>query len=197
MQRSEAAKLVAMISAAWRDAAISDATAEIYETMLADLSFETAQQAVARLIATNKWLPTIAEIRATAADIEHGPARKGGEAYGDVLAEIRRTGAYGVPTFKDPVVAECVRLMTWRGLCLGDNEAADRARFIELYDGLQTRVRADVVAGRALPAPVQGLGLPSRIGFIPRALPEPSRHSRINAAELDRAVDAMREGRKG
>ena len=90
---------------------------------------------------------------------------------GDVLAEIRRTGVYGVPSFADPLVTECVRIMTWRGLCLGENEAADRARFIELYDGLATRWRVDAVAGRALPAPVGGLALPSPVGRLLDALP--------------------------
>jgi hypothetical protein len=182
MQRSETLKLVALLAAAWRDAAISDETAGVYSSMLADLDFDVAQQAVHRLINTSKWLPTVAEIRATAADIEHGPVRAGGEAYGDVLAEIRRTGHYGVPRFQDPLVAEAVGIMGWRGLCLGDNEAADRARFIEVYDRLASRGRADVVAGRALPAPRKGLALPV---YAPRTLPEPKRATSVTRAELD------------
>jgi hypothetical protein len=195
MQLSESLKLVALLAAGWRDAPISDETAAVYSSMLADLDFPVVQEAVHRLLKTKTFLPAIAEIRAAAADIQHGPARKGGEAYGDVLAEIRRTGHIGVPSFADPLVAECVRLMTWRGLCLGDNEAADRARFIDLYDGLQTRARLDVVAGRALPAPVQGLGLPSRVGFVPRALPEPRQAKPVTPAELDKAVSEMTAGR--
>jgi hypothetical protein len=167
----EAAKLVAMLAAAYRDTKISAETSRVYETMLADLELETAKAAVARLIATSKWLPTIAEIRSTAADVERGPVRTGGEAWGDVLAEIRRTGYIGAPSFRDPVVTDCVHMMTWRGLCLGENEAADRARFIELYENLAQRRRDDVVAGRELPTPRGGLGLPSPVGNLMRALP--------------------------
>ncbi len=171
MKAIDAAKLVATLAAAYRDSKISPETSQVYESLLADLDLDVAKEAVLRLIATSKWLPTIAEIRSTAADIERGPVRRGVEAYGDVLAEIRRTGVYGVPSFRDPLVAECVRIMVWRGLCLGENEAADRARFIELYDGLSVRARTDAVAGRALPAPVGGLALPSPVGRLLDALP--------------------------
>jgi hypothetical protein len=166
-----------MLAAAYRDAPISDDTAGVYETMLLDLPFAACQQAVARLICTSKWLPTVAEIRAAATDVERGPVRSGGEAYGDVLAEIRRTGSYGLPSFVDPLVAECVRLMGWRGLCLGTNEAADRARFVELYDALARRGRADEVVGHALPRSPSGLGLPSPVGKLLAALPPAPRRA--------------------
>lgn len=179
MQAVDVTRLVAMLAAAYRDTKLTRETCEVYETMLLDLDFEVAKQAIARLIATAKWFPTIAEIRTAATDIQRGPVRKGGEAFGDVLAEVRRTGAYGAPSFEDPVVTECVRLVGWLTLCRGDNEAADRARFIDLYDGLAARGRTDAVAGRALPAPVSGLGLPSPVGRLMNALPAAPRGSRV------------------
>jgi hypothetical protein len=193
MQRSECSKLVALLAAAYRDAAISDTTADVYETLLADLSYQSGQAAIHRLICTSKWLPTVAEIRQTAADIERGPVRRGAEAYADVIAEIRRTGQYGVPRFTDPIVTECVTLMTWRGLCLGDNEAADRARFIELYDSLAARQRVDIVAGRQLPSGPRGLALPP---VAARQLASPVRVSMrdINQRPVELAQH-LREGR--
>lgn len=187
MKAIDAAKLVATLAAAYRDSKISPETSRVYESLLADLDLEVAKEAVLRLIATSKWLPTIAEIRSTAVDIERGPVRSGGEAYGDVLAEIRRTGHYGVPRFNDPLVARCVEMMTWRGLCLGDNEASDRARFIELYENLASRARTDIVAGRALPSPPAGLALASRIGWL-RELPAPRSVDTVTRAELEQAA---------
>jgi hypothetical protein len=193
MKAIEAAKLVAMLSAAYRDAKLNAEASQVYEAMLADLDFGLAQQSVARLICTSKWLPTVAEIRQTAADIERGPVRRGAEAYADVIAEIRRTGQYGTPRFTDPVVTECVTLMTWRGLCLGDNEAADRARFIELYDSLAARQRVDIVAGRQLPSGPRGLALPP---VAARQLASPVRVSMrdINQRPVELAQH-LREGR--
>jgi hypothetical protein len=134
---------------------VSEATAEVYVTMLADLDFDAAKEACARLMATSTFLPSIAEIRETVVNVQHGPQRTGEEAWKDVCAEIRAVGAYEAPRFNDPVVAECVRSLGWRTLCLGPNDAADRARFIALYDELTTRARKDTIAGRALP-PAQG-----------------------------------------
>ena len=188
MQRSEAAKLVAMLSAAYRDAAISEATAEVYEAMLADLDFEAAKQATQRLICSSKWLPTVAEIRTAAAEVQLGPVRAGGEAWGDVVAAVRKVGSYRpAPTFEDPLVNECVKLMTWRGLCLGDNEAADRAKFVQLYDSLAARQRTNVVAG-ALPAAPSGFALPAAPAL---ALPSPTKGPRLNADELEKALATL------
>ncbi len=156
MTKSEARQLVAVLFAAYQQANIREKTLEVYETMLADLEFHPTQQAIMRLVATSKWLPTIAEIRAMSVDLKFGPQRSGLEAWGDVVAAIRAVGSYGCPKFEDPCVAECVRIMDWRTLCLSENDTADRARFVELYDNLQTRERRDHVAGRQLP-PAQGM----------------------------------------
>ncbi len=153
MTRVEALKLVAMLVAAYPAAQVSEHTAELYAGMLLDLEFAAAQQAIARLIATEKFLPTVAEIRAMTLDVQRGPRRSALEAWGDVCEQARRKGALERPAFQDPITAECVRLMGWQYICRSSSDAADRARFAELYDTLQDRARADAVAGRALPAP--------------------------------------------
>jgi hypothetical protein len=152
---AEAAKAVLVLQSAYPGARMTEMTAELYEHLLADLDAEVAQRAIARLVCISKFLPTIAEIRDAAADVALGAARSGLEAWGDVLMAIRRTGSYGVPTFTDPLVAECVRILGWRTLCLGDSpEAVDRARFAELYVDLQRRRRQNDVSepGRLLPS---------------------------------------------
>lgn len=173
MTKADAAELVAILADAFPSARVTERTCQVYEAMLVDLDQSTAQRAVARLVATSKFLPTIAEIRAAVVDGQHGPRRLGAEAYGDVLAEIRRVGTYDLPTFSDPLVAECVRQMGWEALCRGTNDAADRARFVELYDGLSVRARADEVAGAslALPPPRATAAL---LGSVGRALPAPA-----------------------
>jgi hypothetical protein len=184
----EAAKLVAMLSAAYRDAPISEQTSEVYEAMLADLDFAAGQQAVQRLICSSKWLPTVAEIRAAAADVKHGPVRAGGEAWGDLVEAIRRVGSYRpAPTFADPLVTECVKAMGWRELCLGSNDAADRAKFVALYDSLAGRERAGIVAG-ALPEAPRGFALPP---VATLALPSPTGGRRMGPQELEAALSRL------
>jgi hypothetical protein len=163
MTPPEAAKLVATLSAAYPRAAVTVETSRVYERMLADLDFDVATKAVARVIATSRFLPTIAEIRIAAAEVEHGPVRVGGEAWGDVGFAIRRFGARETPRLLDPVAAQCVRLLGWHSICSPDNESAIRAHFIRLYDQLAAQNREQQVAGLALPPSKAPERLPERV----------------------------------
>lgn len=154
MTPAECATVVAALSAGFPNAAWPAATVAIYEAMLADLEVDVARNAIARLIRTSKFRPTIAEILEAAADFSIGPCRNGAEAWADVMLAIRRVGQYGVPEFDDPIVGDVVRIMTWRNLCIGETpEGVDRATFVKLYDERQRRQRQQDVAepGRLLP----------------------------------------------
>jgi hypothetical protein len=147
----EAAKLVAAMIAAFPQARVTPGTSPVYERMLADLDYVAAQAAVERLIATSRFMPTVAELRSTVLDLTHGERRPGGEAWGDVLKAIGRVGKYRTPTFADQSVARAVTALGWENICDSDNQVADRARFIELYDQLATSERKERSAGH-LPA---------------------------------------------
>lgn len=178
MTRAEITELLAIIAAAWPGGHFAGRTVDVYRNMLADLDYPAAQAAVSRLITTSRFLPTVAEIRSAAVDVTQGPRRLGGEAWGDVVAEIRRVGYVGEPRFDDPCVTECVKALGWRHLCIGEApEASDRARFSELYDRLQERRRLDAVAGHALP-PARGHA----------ALPAKRQENREALAQLTGAV---------
>ena len=144
-----------MLQAAYPAARWSEPTIDLYELMLAELDYELARGAIVRIIKSSKFLPTVAEILDAVADIGIGPMRSPVDAWGDVGMAIRRVGYIGVPKFGDPLVAECVRAMGWRSLCIGDSpEASDRARFCELYQDKQRKQRVLDVSepGRLLPA---------------------------------------------
>lgn len=146
MKKSEAAKLVAVLSAVYPRSQMNLETMRVYETMMEDLDFEVAQRAITKIIATSKWLPAVSEIRSAYADLRVGQVRAGGEAWGDVQMAVRLFGRYATPKFTDHVVAECVTQMGWRSICDSTNDIADRARFIELYNELAMRDRTNQVA---------------------------------------------------
>ncbi len=155
MKASEAAELVAVLMAAFPSARPTARTSEVYERMLMDLDGKTANAAVERLLATSRFMPTVAEIRDACIDLSHGDRRAGGEAWGECLKAIGRFGVYRSPgkdfSFQDPLVARCVAALGWEPLCNSENQAADRARFIELYDQLAVGHRKNQNAGE-LPA---------------------------------------------
>lgn len=160
MSPSQAAELVAILSAAFPNEKWTEQTCEVYEQMLLDLDVQLAMRAVQVLVCTSRFVPTIAEIRAAAADVAVGERRTGVDAWGDVVAAIRRVGSYGVPEFSDPLTARAVRALGWRNLCLGDSsEASDRARFCEVYEGFsQSERRLDVTESGRLGAPALNAG---------------------------------------
>jgi len=155
MTEGQVAKLVAVLIAAFPSAKISTETSAVYERMLGDLDYPAANAAIERLLATSKWLPTVAEIREAALTLYAGEIGAGGEAWGEVVAAIGRYGRNRTPgvdfQFADPVTAECVASLKWRELCDSDNQVADRARFVELYDQLAARHRRSLLS-ESLPA---------------------------------------------
>ncbi len=145
MTKAEVAKLVAVMVAAFPNAKVTADTSSVYERMLADLDYPVANAAVERLLATCKFMPTVAEIREAGLTLHSGEIAAGGEAWGSVLDAIGAQGVYRLPGtdfgFRDPVTARCVSALGWEELCNSENQTADRARFIELYDKLAATER--------------------------------------------------------
>jgi len=164
---AEAARLTASVLAAY-PAAASKLTASavaampgVWHTLLSDLTSEQANRALARHVAVSQWMPSVADLRRAALELEVGHRNAGGEAWGLVLRAIGRWGMNRAPgvdfVFEDPVAARCVDALGWRELCLSENQVADRARFVELYDQLaiNARVEAQVAGLPGLSAPPQ------------------------------------------
>lgn len=155
MTKAEVTKLVAVMCAAFPAAKVTADTCAIYERMLADLDYPVANAAVEQLLAIQRFMPTVAEIRARCFALSLGEVKAGGEAWGVVVKAIGRYGRNRTPgvdfQFPDPVVGECVRALGWGALCDSEMQSADRARFIELYDTLAQRAR-NTQLGEGLPA---------------------------------------------
>lgn len=171
MKKSEAAEIVHMLMKAYPASKADDGTSRIYETMLVDLDANRAMAAIKRLLSTCKFLPTIAEIREAAAAQTAGPRKTGNEAYEELNRAVLKHGHTPVVKVTDdgkvltqkpwppiaPDIAVAMRRTwgTWADCCSAtrDQSVSDRARFIEAYDGMSERDRADLVSGVPLPAP--------------------------------------------
>lgn len=90
MRASEAAELVLMMMAAYPNAKTTDSTSQVYEVMLADLDVRTAREAVKRLIATSKFMPSVAEIREECAAIDRAKAAAAARERSQRLFQRRR-----------------------------------------------------------------------------------------------------------
>jgi hypothetical protein len=73
MTELQAQKLLYILENAYSRAEFRPGTAKIYAQMLSDLPYRVAEEAVRRLIATSKWLPTVAEIRQMCVEVVDSP----------------------------------------------------------------------------------------------------------------------------
>jgi hypothetical protein len=137
-------KILRQLFSAYANAQVTVETIAVYDRLLADIPPADLQTVVDQAIAECKFLPTVAELR----ERYHALTRTLGrltatDAWGQVKAEIRRIGSWGVPTFDDPVIAKVVRNMGWNELCMSESpEGVDRAQFERAYNEIVNRGEA-------------------------------------------------------
>lgn len=120
-------------------------TLTIYERLLQDIPGEALEAAALQLIAECKFFPTVAELRAKALSLLGPRSPSPMEAWGEVKMAFSRYGRYQAPKFENPITAKVVQSMGWLSLCDSENEASDRARFIQAYEVLCQRERKDAL----------------------------------------------------
>jgi hypothetical protein len=67
------------------------------------------------------------------------------DAWGEVIAQIRSVGSWGQPVFKNKVIEQAVNLMGWKELCMSENQIADRAHFLKIFETLMTRENKETI----------------------------------------------------
>lgn len=115
---------------------------ELWYFQLKDLDYKVAEAAVNKWAATNKWSPTIADLRETALTITLGELPEWGEAWQEVTLAIRRYGSYRAgDALKSlsPLTKKVVERLGYLQLCASENIAADRANFRMIFEQLAAR----------------------------------------------------------
>lgn len=161
MTEIEAAKLIKVLQEAYPRAEFTEGRIEVYTLMLSDLPYEAAQKAVLKLIATSPFLPTIAEIRKTAAEYMYERLPDVDDAYAEAreFAKHRYNPNDG-PLSAAQLQAAGLRPLTARALAsvgvdvmaLTDEPSVVAAQFKAAYQRLVESVKEQrVVPPAALP----------------------------------------------
>lgn len=128
---------------------------ELWWRQLQDIPYDAAEAILNRWVATNKWSPSIADIREGIAEIQRGgPVPDWGDAWEQAMWAIRRFGSYEEAAALEslpPLTRETVKRMGYRSLCLSENQIADRANFRQVYEILEKRE----VENSKVPLPVR------------------------------------------
>lgn len=116
-------------------------TLGVYALALSDLEYEVLTRAILWCVTHCRFFPTVAEIREAVGDSSENRAPSVDEAWGEILCQVRKVGSYGVPTFSHPAIAQAVRAIDWREICLSDEIGVVRGHFIKLYQAYEKRAR--------------------------------------------------------
>ena len=150
----------------------NQAAMELWYRQLQDIPYNIAEAALNQWVATNKWSPSIAEIRETAGVIKNGEIPDWGEGWAQVQLAIRRYGMYQVPEAMeslDPITRQCVERIGFRNICISENISQDRANFRMLYEQIAERQKKQEQLPPQLKQLIlevqQNLSLENRNGF--------------------------------
>lgn len=124
----------------------NDRAMELWFRQLQDIPYPIAEAALNKWVATQKWSPSIAEIRETAAEISSGQLMDWGEAWERAIGAVRRYGYYRQSealASLDDLTRRTVQRLGYTELCMSENTTADRANFRMIYEQLMNRKKAD------------------------------------------------------
>lgn len=114
---------------------------KIWFRMLQDLPYELANLSVQKYMLTNKFPPTIADIREVSANAMTNVS-DWSEAWGKVVKCFGLFGADGikeVEQYLDPVTFEAVKRMGWKDMCMSDAPDVLRAQFRQIYQQVSVK----------------------------------------------------------
>lgn len=138
MNKQDILKAVAPLQLAY-NASLDDNRLRLYVEMLSDIPPSILEASVKKLIMTNKFLPSIAEIREVAYGIKgiiSGTAAPDeSEAWGEVVKAIQSVGYYGKPKFSHEAITVAVNNIGWQDICMTTNEGMNilRSQFRRAY----------------------------------------------------------------
>lgn len=117
---------------------------EIWFSLLKDIPYEIANMALQKYMLTNKFPPTIAEIRELATSISAGEKELWADGWEKALTAIRSYGTYREQEALeslDELTRKTVECLGYYGLCTSENLTADRANFRMIFEKLADRKR--------------------------------------------------------
>lgn len=119
---------------------------ELWYKQLQDIPYNVAEVTLNKWVATNKWSPSIADIREAATDLTQGGAKEWGDAWQDVLRAIRIYGTWRESEALeslDDVTRQTVKQLGFKNLCMSEEIQVDRANFRMIYENQLQRQRQD------------------------------------------------------
>ena len=148
MEKNEFAMLAAAIRTYYPKENIlpNQQAMELWYRELKDIPFPVAEAALRKWVATNKWSPSIAEIREMTVNVTQGDELTWGEAWEKALHAVRRYGMYRqkeAMASLDPMTRRCVENVGFREMCMSENISVERGHFRMVFETLSQRRKTE------------------------------------------------------
>lgn len=168
MKPEEASSIVSALVDAFPHVQVRSGTVAAYAGALSDLPAAGVTAACARIIATSRFFPSIAEIRDSVFEATYGfPSSE--VALQELRANIKSAGQYsGLCRWSHPALEEAASSVGWWSLSNGENPSAVHSQFLKAYEGVK-RAAVTQASLRSAKIPLSTAELP--FSFTGKALP--------------------------
>jgi hypothetical protein len=145
--REDTAKLLAMLVSAYPHVKVTREMAEMYHDIVGDLEARDCYAVVRELVRTEEFFPSAAKVRRTTMRRLGRLAPAVEEAFAEVMAAASGRGLMDMPDWGHPVVADAVKAMGWRAICMSENQGVLRAQFNQVYANIARNHDTQVLTG--------------------------------------------------
>lgn len=132
---------------------------ELWLDLLQDIPYQVAMVALKKWAATEKWAPSIAEVRATALEITQGKQPDWSDSWRTMEKAIRRWG-YMRPeqalADMDPVTREVVNRLGYEAICQSEDAEVVRGQFRRVHEAVVSRMQEEQQIPATLRALISG-----------------------------------------
>ena len=124
----------------------SEQAIELWYQQLKDLDYKMTSIALSKWVGTNKWPPTVADMREMCASLVSGDAPLWSDGWQEVLSAIRNYGYMRegeALAGMTEITRETVKRLSWQALCMSEEISVERANFRKVYEQLLERKKND------------------------------------------------------
>ncbi len=114
--------------------------------LMGDLPYEVCNVAIQKYMLTNKFPPTVAEIREMCAGVVNGDPLTWGESWERALNAVRKYGSYNKQAALDsldPLTRKCVESIGYMQLCMSENIMVERAHYQKVFEVYSKREQTE------------------------------------------------------
>ena len=131
---------------------------ELWYQRLKDIDYQDAVYALNRWVSTEKWSPSIADIRTMVSEMKRDTIDDWTEGWNQVTRAISKYGytdQTGALASMDEVTRECVKAIGWMNICNSEEIGVERGHFRTMYEQRKERIRKSEIIPNALKNPVE------------------------------------------